>query len=449
MEHWKKGEIFVELAEERVAFTKEMKKDYTILIPTMLPMHFELISQILKSYGYKTQVLKNSGSKVKECGLKNVHNDACYPALLVIGQFINALESGKYDPHKTALLLTQTGGGCRASNYIALLRKALKRAGFGYVPIISLNFAGLEKNPGFKLEPSMIHRMFYAINYGDLLMLLQNQCKPYEITKGESELLAQQWIIKLTKEMETEGRLISYKNVKKNYEQMIKDFAAIPKTSEKKVKVGIVGEIFVKFSPLGNNNLEEFLLSEGAQTVMPGLLDFCLYCIYNGIVDRKLYGVGRLKALGSRYLFRLITRKQKDIIDLINAEGSFEPPTLFAHTCTLTKGYMGLGAKMGEGWLLTAEMLELIEQGTTNIICTQPFGCLPNHIVGKGMMKLIKEKNPNVNIVAIDYDPGATAINQENRIKLMLANAKMSPEKDASEEPNIKSSDREKEMATA
>lgn len=421
---WRKGEISVEFAEDRVVFTKEMKRDYTILIPTMLPMHFELISQILKSYGYKTEVLKNSGNRVKECGLKNVHNDACYPALLVIGQFIDALESGKYDPHKTALLLTQTGGGCRASNYISLLRKALKRAGFGHVPVISLNFAGLEKNPGFTTPVSMIHRMVYAVNYGDLLMLLQNQSKPYELQKGDSEKLALEWTKRLVKEMESEGRLISYRKVKQNYEKIIGDFAAIPKSNEKKVKVGIVGEIFVKFSPLGNNNLEEFLLSEGAQTVMPGLLDFCLYCIYNGIVDRKLYGIGKVKALVSRFLFRFLINKQNDIIKAIKAQGSFEPPTSFAHTCTLTEGYMGLGAKMGEGWLLTAEMLELIEQGTTNIVCTQPFGCLPNHIVGKGMMKLIKEKNPNVNIVAIDYDPGTTAINQENRIKLMLANAK-------------------------
>jgi len=414
----------VEQAEQRVLFTKEMKKDYTILIPTMLPMHFEMISKIISSYGYKTELLKNSGKQVKDCGLKYVHNDSCYPALLVIGQFIDALESGKYDPHKTAVLITQTGGGCRASNYIALLRKALERAGYGYVPVVSFNFAGLESNPGFNLTLPMVHRMIYAVNYGDLLMLLLNQCKPYEITNGDSDKLAHQWIEKLTAGMENSGKLISYKEVKHNYVQMIRDFAAIPKHNENKIKVGIVGEIFVKFSPLGNNNLEDFLLSEGAQTVMPGLLDFCLYCVYNGIIDEKLYGTGKAKALVSKMLFKILVKKQQDIIDAINEEGSFEPPTSFAHTCTLTKGYMGLGAKMGEGWLLTAEMLELIEQGTTNIVCAQPFGCLPNHIVGKGVMKLIKEKNPNVNIVAIDYDPGATAINQENRIKLMLANAK-------------------------
>lgn len=434
--------------KQRVVFTKEMKKDYTILIPTMLPMHFELIAKIIDSYGYKTQVLNNSGNKVKECGLKYVHNDSCYPAILVIGQFIDALESGEYDPHKTALMITQTGGGCRASNYIALLRKALERAGFGYVPVISLNFAGLESNPGFTVPLSMAHRMFYAVNYGDLLMLLLNQCKPYEITKGESEKLAHEWVAKLAKEMETSSRIIDYKKVKENYAKIIADFARIPRRKEQKVKVGIVGEIFVKFSPLGNNNLEDFLISEGAETVMPGLLDFCLYCVYNGIVDEQLYGTGKLKALGSKVLFKGLIKKQHDIIDAINLEGSFEPPASFSKTCTLTEGYMGLGAKMGEGWLLTAEMLELIEQGTTNIVCAQPFGCLPNHIVGKGVMKLIKEKNPDVNIVAIDYDPGATQINQENRIKLMLANAKQPVAPQQGEQKNEKEQESEKELAT-
>ena len=438
----------MEKSEQRVVFTKEMKEDYTILIPTMLPMHFEMISKIISSYGYKTELLKNSGKQVKDCGLKYVHNDSCYPAIIVIGQFIDALESGKYDTHKTAVLITQTGGGCRASNYIALLRKALDRAGFGYVPVVSFNFAGLESNPGFKLTLPMVHRMVYAVNYGDLLMLLLNQSKPYEITNGDSDKLAHHWIEKLTKGMENSGKLISYKEVKRNYEQIIKDFSDIPKRSENKVKVGIVGEIFVKFSPLGNNNLEEFLLSEGAQTVMPGLLDFCLYCVYNGVIDEKLYGMGKTKALISRVLMKILVNKQQDIIDAVNKEGSFEPPASFAHTCTLTEGYMGLGAKMGEGWLLTAEMLELIEQGTTNIVCAQPFGCLPNHIVGKGVMKLIKEKNPNVNIVAIDYDPGSTQINQENRIKLMLANAKQpESENQEDEQPKVDCKNCKKDLA--
>lgn len=431
--------------EGRVKFTKEMKKDYTILLPTMLPMHFTLFSKIFNSYGYKTELLTNTYKSVRDYGLKYVHNDSCYPAILVIGQFIEALESGKYDTDKVAVLITQTGGGCRASNYISLLRKALERAGYGHVPVISFNVSGLEDNPGFKITLPMINRMTYAITYADLLMLLRNQTKPYELIKGNSEKLALQWIDKLAKEMEDSRSIISYRKVKDNYKKIVKDFADLPRSKEKKVKVGIVGEIFVKFSPLGNNNLEEFLISEGVETVMPGLLDFCLYCVYNGMVDTKLYGVRKLKGYFSKYIFNFLVRKQQHVIDVINEEGSFEPPTSFKHTCTLSKGYMGLGAKMGEGWLLTAEMLELIGEGTKNIVCAQPFGCLPNHIVGKGVMKLIKEKNQDVNIVAIDYDPGASAINQENRIKLMLSNAK---EPVVVSKPAQEQKEQEKELAT-
>lgn len=430
-------------SQNRVIFTKEMKKDYTILIPTMLPMHFTLLSKIFNSNGYKTELLTNEGNAVRDYGLKYVHNDSCYPALLVIGQFIDALESGKYDTDKVAVLISQTGGGCRASNYIALLRKAFIRAGYGHVPVVSINVSGLEKNPGFKITIPMASRMIYAVTYGDLLMLLKNQSKPYELVKGQSEELAQQWIDKLSKEMENSKGLIKYKDVKENYKKIVKDFAGIPKSTDKKVKVGIVGEIFVKFSPLGNNNLEQFLINEGVETVMPGLLDFCLYCVHNGIMHAELYGEKRLKAKVSKYIFNFLVKKQQDVIDIINEEGSFNAPTSFEHTCTLPKGYMGLGAEMGEGWLLTAEMIELVEQGTKNIVCAQPFGCLPNHIVGKGVMKKIKENNPDVNIVAIDYDPGASAINQENRIKLMLSNAKKPVDVSAGIETK-----QEKELAT-
>lgn len=419
-------------SEDRVYFTKEMKGDYTVLLPTMLPMHFTLLSKIFNSYGYNTVLLTNTDKTVRDYGLKYVHNDSCYPALLVIGQFLEALDSGKYDTHKVALMITQTGGGCRASNYIALLRKALKRAGYEYVPVISLS-VGMEKNPGFKITIPMVHKMLYAVMYGDLLMLLRNQCKPYEMIKGQTEKLCDQWISKLADEMENSRYLMSYKKVKDNYRKIIKDFAGVPRNQQKKVRVGIVGEIFVKFSPLGNNNLEEFLINEGAETSMAGLLDFCLYCVYNGVIDTNLYGIKPLKGVACKHILKWFIDKQQDLIDAINENGTFRAPTSFRHTMNMSKGYMGLGAKMGEGWLLTAEMIELISQGTDNIICTQPFGCLPNHIVGKGVMKLIKEKNPNANIVAIDYDPGATAINQENRIKLMLSNAKVQNEETTKE----------------
>ncbi len=410
---------------DRVIFTEEMRKEYTILFPNMLPRHFKILTKVFQFYGFNTVLLENGtmgdSKSVIDAGLRSVHNDACYPALLVIGQFIDALESGKYDPHKTALMMTQTGGGCRASNYISLIRKALKKAGYEYVPVISLNFSGLEKNPGFKIKPKMISRALYAVLYGDLLMTLVNQTRPYEIEKGAAETLADKWVDVLVKEM-TESR-IKYSKVKKNYAAIIRDFAKIEKSDKKKVRVGIVGEIFVKFSPLGNNDLENFLVSENAEPVMAGLVDFMLYCMYNPIMDAKLYGKGKKTVWIYKFVCSFMGKKQQDLIDAIKEEGSFIPPSPFKNTCEANEGYISNGVKMGEGWLLTAEMLELIEDGVTNIVCAQPFGCLPNHIVGKGMMKPIKERHPGVNIVAIDYDPGATKINQENRIKLMLANA--------------------------
>ena len=408
-----------------IKFTKEMKKDYTILVPTMLPIHFKLISNILVSYGYKIDFLENVDGNIKESGLKYVHNDTCYPALLVIGQLINAVNSGRYDPHKLALLITQTGGGCRASNYIYLLRKALKKAGYGYIPVVSLNFAGMEDHPGFKITLPMLYKMMYCVFYGDLMMLMSNQTRPYEKTPGETDALVRRWTERLLEEAR-DPRCLRYKHVRKNYRLIADDFAAIlGDTKRDKIKVGVVGEIYVKFSPLGNNNLESFLLSEGAEPVVPGFMDFCLYCVYNGIADWQLYRIRAFKAFGSKFLYRYLLKKQRDIRRMMQERyPAFMPMADFDETRRKTKGYIGIGAKMGEGWLLTAEMLELIGEGVENIVCTQPFGCLPNHIAGKGMMKPIKEKNPGANIVAIDYDPGATAINQENRIKLMLSNAR-------------------------
>ena len=404
-----------------ISFTEEMQKDYTVLVPNMLPMHFTLIAKVFQNFGIRAELLLTQGQHIKDTGLKYVHNDTCYPAILVIGQFIDALQSGKYDPHKTALILFQTGGGCRASNYINLLRKALEKAGYGYVPVISMSLAGLEDHPGFHMGIKMVHRLMYAVLYGDLLMLLRNQCRPYELRKGESEELAMEWTDRLAKEMDT-GSKISYKKVKENYRKIIADFKKIPCAEGKRVRVGVVGEIFVKYSPLGNNNLEDFLVKEGAEVTVPGLLDFCLYCVYNNMMDTEKLGRNKMQYPIWKIAYRFFTKKQNDLIAVIKECSDFDPPTPFAHTVSLIQGYIGIGAKMGEGWLLTAEMLELADKGVKNIVCTQPFGCLPNHICGKGMMRPIKEKNPDINIVAIDYDAGATAVNQENRIKLMLAN---------------------------
>lgn len=409
-----------------VAFTEEMKKDYTILVPPMLPMHFKMIISVLRTYGYTLELLEDTGPHIADMGLKYVHNDTCYPAILMIGEFMNAILSGKYDPHKVAIIMFQTGGGCRASNYISLLRKALKKAGYGYVPVISFSLAGIEDHPGFKLTLPKLHGMLYAVFYGDLLLSLSNQCRPYEINKGQTKALADSWTKKLGRELGS-GAKIRYNDIKENYKKIVADFAAIPLEKRRAVKVGIVGEIFVKYSPLGNNNLEDFLVSEGAETVVPGLMDFCLYCVYNNINDYRLYRRGSVfYMLLCKLAYKFVCDKKRDVCRIIEEDGNFEPLTDFTHTPSLTKGYIGTGTKMGEGWLLTAEMIELSKMGVKNIVCTQPFGCLPNHICGKGMMKLVKEKNPDVNIVAIDYDAGATRVNQVNRLKLMLANAKTS-----------------------
>ncbi len=408
---------------DRVLFTKEMKKDYTILLPNMLPMHFKLLAKMLDSYGYHAVVLENTDHAVIEAGLKYVHNDTCYPALLIIGQFLNALQSGAYDPNRTALMLTQTGGGCRASNYIPLLRKALKKAGFGQVPVISLNIAGLEKNPGFKLTLGLGKRMLYAVYYGDLLMSLVNQCRPYEKKPGAAQALADEWVERLVEQM-GEGRNVSYADIKESYAAILRDFdKKFPPPAHRKVRVGIVGEIFVKFSPLGNNHLEDFLVSEGAETVMAGLLDFLMYSVNTAVVDTRLYGMKKKTGRVMKWAYNYLHKKQLDFIDLYRENSRFTPPTDFERTRAQINGYIGEGVQMGEGWLLPAEMLELIEGGVTNVVCAQPFGCLPNHIVGKGMMKHIRETHPGVNLVSIDYDSSASRINQENRLKLMLANA--------------------------
>lgn len=406
-----------------VPFTKEMKKDYTILIPNMLPMHFNLIAAVMRTYGYKVEVLETSSPEIAEIGLRYTHNDACYPAILVVGQFMQSLLSGKYDPHKTALIMYQTGGGCRASNYISLIRKALAKAGMAYVPVISFNLNGLEYHPGFRLTIPWILGMLYGVFYGDLMMCLASQTKPYEAHPGDADALCARWTDRLGKELGSGGK-IRYRKVLQNYRLIIQDFAAIPKHPKDTVKVGIVGEIFVKFSPMANNHLEDFLESEGAEVEVPGLLDFLIFIVLNAITDFRLYRKKILTYPLFCWIYKFLNRKKNDMNRLIREEGSFRASLPFTETAGLIKGYISKDVKMGEGWLLPAEMLELIHSGCKNIVCAQPFGCLPNHICGKGMMKPIKEKNPDVNIVAIDYDAGASRVNQENRLKLMLFNAR-------------------------
>lgn len=406
----------------RLLFTKEMRKEYTILLPMMANIQFRIMKGVFDEYGYNTELLETDGPEIAQVGLKYVHNDTCYPALLVIGQFIHALQSGKYDLHKTALMITQTGGGCRASNYIHLLRKALAKAGLDFVPVISLNISGLESNPGFSLTLPMIRKLIGALVYGDTLMLLSNQTKPYEINKGESMSLVNDWIGKILEQFKA-GKGFKLEQQRQNLDEMASSFAKIERNIVPKVKVGVVGEIYVKYAPLGNNNLEAFLNEQDCEVCVPGIMGFALFKVDNRLQDIELYGGNKAKYAVVKLLFNYLESMEQLIIDCSKKYG-FTPPGKYSHLKHLVDGVIGLGNKMGEGWLLTAEMLELAESGYPNIVCTQPFGCLPNHICGKGMIRKIKEINPEANIVAIDYDPGATRVNQENRIKLMLAVAK-------------------------
>ena len=399
-----------------------MDKNCKVLIPMMMDIHFDLIAGVLRNEGYDVEVLKTDHRGVIEEGLKSVHNDMCYPALLVIGQFIDALKSGKYDTNNVALLLTQTGGGCRASNYIHLLRKALEINGFHKVKVLSLNFEGLDKKNEFSLSFKGYFNLFYSILYGDLLMSIYHQSVAYEENPGDSKSILAYWKEKLISEVGKKP----FKKLKENYKKIIEHFLTIPKNlSKKKIRVGIVGEIYMKYSPLGNNHLTDYLEKEGVEAVNTGLLDFLLFNLYDTIFDRKIYGRKGLKYYFVKYVVGYIEKKQKEMIDVIKQYKSFIPPSPFAKVREMTKGYLGHGVKMGEGWLLTAEMLEFIEMGVKNIVCAQPFGCLPNHIIAKGMIRKIKDNHPEANIIAVDYDPGASSVNQENRIRLMLENARM------------------------
>ena len=407
----------------RIEFTREMKRDYTILIPNMLPVHFELIRHVFVLHGYRMELLKNEGPSVVETGLKYVHNDTCYPALLCIGQFIDALQSGRYDVHRTALIITQTGGGCRASNYIFLLRKALEKAGLGFVPVISLNGAGLEENSGFKVTLTLFLQAMMMILYADVLMCLKNQVEPYENEKGACAALVTAWAERLTEQFRRNPRAAALR-FRRNLKRIARDFDTVPYTPAEKVQVGIVGEIYVKYSQLANNHLERFLLEQGCQVNVPGLMGFMLNALDHNIDDIDLYGGSRIRQLGYRLVMRFAGRVEGMISRAVKSSSRFKPPVPYRVTRKELGGVLGVGCKMGEGWLLTAEMCELIDGGVPNIVCVQPFGCLPNHIAGKGTIRALREKYPRANIVPIDYDPGATRVNQENRLKLMLSVAR-------------------------
>ncbi|SCG90056.1 2-hydroxyglutaryl-CoA dehydratase component A [uncultured Clostridium sp.] len=406
---------------DRVVFTEKMRKDYTILCPQMTPIHFDLLGTAFNASGYRLEVLNRDEREAVDLGLKYVNNDACYPSIIVVGQIMSALLSGKYDLSKTAVLISQTGGGCRASNYIGFIRRALEKAGMEQIPVISINLSGLEKNPGFKLTPQLLIRGVYAAFFGDVFMRCVYRMRPYEQVKGTTDKLHEKWVGICKKFISS--RYPTYGQFKKICRQIIREFDNIPITDEQKPKVGIVGEILVKFLPAANNHLVELLEAEGAEAVMPDLIDFLLYCFYNSNFKAEELGMKKSSATIANMGIKLVEQLRKAAAKEFRASRHFTPPAHIEDLANYAKDIVSLGNQTGEGWFLTGEMLELIHSGVNNIVCTQPFGCLPNHVVGKGVIKEIRHQYPLANIVAIDYDPGASEVNQLNRIKLMLSTA--------------------------
>ena len=405
---------------QRRLFTKDMKKEgYTILCPQMSPIHFALIEPAIRSEGYNLVVLNNTNRTAIDTGLKYVNNDACYPSIIVIGQIMDALNSGKYDLQKTAVIMSQTGGGCRASNYIGFIRRALERAGMAQIPVISLNANGMEKTPGFRITLPLLSKAMQGVIYGDLFMRMLYATRPYEKEKGSADRLHEQWEKRVIQELSRPG--VHMKTFEQNVRAIVRAFDTLPIHERlRKAKVGIVGEILVKFSPLANNNIVELLEREGAEAVMPDLMDFLLYCFYNQNFKYENLGAswtGKAfcnAAIKLLEYFRSMAKKELEKSKHFTAPGNIQ------ELAEMARSYVSLGNQTGEGWFLTGEMLELISEGVDNIVCTQPFGCLPNHIVGKGVIKELKRHHPEANIIAVDYDAGASEVNQLNRIKLML-----------------------------
>lgn len=406
---------------KKIPFTEEMRKNYTILCPQMSPIHFDLIEPAFRTSGYNIEVLQNDNRSAIDAGLKYVNNDACYPSLLVVGQIMEAVLSGKYDTDKIAVIITQTGGGCRASNYIGFIRRALEKAGYPHIPVISLNLSGLEGNPGFKITLPLALKTLYAAVFGDIFMRALYRVRPYEAVSGSANALHEKWKEKCI-------AFLTQKNPSRRVfcrmcKEIIEDFDNLPMLDIKKPRVGVVGEILVKFSPTANNYLVELLEQEGAEAVVPDLIDFFLYCFYNSNFKTEKLGMSKKTAFMCNIGIKALEWFRSPATKAFKASKHFDAPADIKNLAEMAKEIVSLGNQTGEGWFLTGEMLELIHNGASNIVCTQPFACLPNHIVGKGVIKELRRRHPEANIVAIDYDPGASEVNQLNRIKLMLSTA--------------------------
>ena len=406
-------------------YTQQMKDDrYTILSPQMAPIHFELLERVFWKNNYNLVILPSVDPGAEEAGLRYTNNDICYPSILVTGQIMNAVNSGKYDLDRTAVIITQTGGGCRATNYIGLIRKALKEAGYPQIPVIALSFhnIGAEYNPGFKVTGDMLRRAIYTFYYGDLLMACLYRTRPYEKDKGSAEALYRKWMDICGDQLY--GR-ITYQMYRRTVKDIIREFDTLELVNDRsKPRVGVVGEILVKFHPTANNGIVDIIEEEGCEVVVPGLTEFFLFGISNSIWQNQELAKPKKSALGSKLTLAVLHRLRKPVISAMRKSKRLEPPATIYELADYAQGVLSLCNSMGEGWLLTAEMMELIHTGTPNIVCTQPFGCLPNHVTGKGVIKALRQLNPKSNIVAVDYDPGASEVNQLNRIKLMISIAK-------------------------
>ena len=406
---------------KRVLFTEEMRENYTILCPQMAPLHFELLQPALRKEGYNVVILDNDNKNAVDVGLKYVNNDACYPSLMVIGQIMDAVLSGKYDMNKTAIIMSQTGGGCRASNYIGFIRRALAKAGYENVPVISLNPSGIESNPGFSFTLEIVKKALMCIVYGDIFMNVLYRTRPYEATPGSANALHERLKEKCIRSVTRDKvRFAEFSTICK---EIVEEFDKLPLLDIKKPRVGVVGEILVKFMPAANNHLVELLESEGAEAVVPDLMGFLEYCAYNANFKTDYLGFSKKSKFANNLAIQVMEYFRKPAVKALSRSKRFDAPAKISETAKCAEGIVSMGNQTGEGWLLTGEMIELIHQGANNIVCCQPFACLPNHIVGKGVIKEIRAQHPEANIIAIDYDPGASEVNQLNRIKLMLATA--------------------------
>lgn len=405
---------------KKAPFTQAMRDEgYTILCPQMSPLHFQFVETAMQVSGYNLKVLPSVDKGAMSAGLKYVNNDACYPTILVVGQIMEALQSGEHDINKTAVIITQTGGGCRATNYIAFIRKALKDANMEQVPVISANLSGLENNPGFKITLPLAKKVIIGAMYGDLFMRVLYRVRPYELEAGAANRLYESWVEKCQVNV-TNGSLREFK---KNVYKIVEDFDALPLKNIKKPRVGLVGEILVKFHPTANNEIVDIVEREGGEAVMPDLIDFFLYCFYNINFEEKHFHASKKAKHLCNLGISFIEYLRKDMVKALQRSKRFNAPSKIAHLANKAKEIVSIGNQTGEGWFLTGEMIELIESGAPNIVCMQPFGCLPNHVTGKGAIKALRKAYPTSNIVAIDYDPGASETNQLNRIKLMLSTA--------------------------